>query len=252
MPLRAELRALIRGALTPRRRLRAAKLIVFAQGRTGSTLLGDLLASHPDFHFADELLRPRARWPARYLEGRRAAHAGEAFCVHVKPYQLTDFQDVADLGGWLRERHAAGWLIVHLRRENLLRHVLSNFMRRELGVSHLTVGDGRERPHVQVDPAQLLASLDARAEIGSWEREAVAGLEHESLVYERDLLDPSRWQPAAERVWRYAGLSPVPVSTELRRINAGRLEELIANYDEVRAALAGTPHERFLVAPAAG
>ncbi|MDX6273451.1 MAG: hypothetical protein QOJ92_661 [Frankiales bacterium] len=243
VPLQAELRLLV--ASTRAKRV-PAKLLVFGQGRTGSTLLGDLLASHPGFHFGNELLRARTRWPARYLEGLRTRHAGQVFCAHVKPYHLTDFQDVEDVSGWLRTMARRGWVIAHLQRHDVLRHALSNFTRNAVGVSHFKDSDARSAPRLVVRPEDLRTWMDARARMAAWERELVSGLPHETVVYERDLLPPEAWQPTADRLWSAVGLSPVPVTTKLRKINPASLRDLLDNYDEVAASLQGTPYSQFL------
>jgi hypothetical protein len=43
----------------------------------------------------------------------------------------------------------------------------------------------------------------------------------------------------------FAGVEPMPLSLELQRQNPEPLSELIANYDELRAAFAGTPWSAF-------
>jgi LPS sulfotransferase NodH len=241
--LRTELRVL---AASRRSKQTPAKLLVFGQGRTGSTLLGDLLASHPGFYFGNELLRARTRWPVRYLEGLRAAHPGQVFCAHVKPYHLTDFQDVDDVAAWLGLMSRRGWVIAHLQRHDVLRHALSNFSRNAVGVSHFTASDQRSAPRLVVRPEELRTWMDARAQMAAWERELVSGLPHEAVVYERDLLPPEAWQPTADRLWTAVGLSPVPVTTKLRKINPASLRDLLDNYDEVAASLQGTPYAQFL------
>lgn len=236
-----------RAALPPLGRPGAGKLLIFGQGRTGSTLLGELLASHPDFEFGNELLRPRVRWPLVYLEGRRAEHPRGGFGVHIKPYHLTDFQGVSNLRHWLERAHRRGWTVVHLYRENLLRQVLSTSSLIAMGgVSHLRTGDRTGPPRLSVDPAELLHWMDLRARSRAAETQALIGVPHETVSYERDLLTGQRWQSLAERLWSSVGLSPVPVTTSLRKINSDSLPALLLNYDEVAAALRGSPYERFL------
>jgi hypothetical protein len=49
-----------------------------------------------------------------------------------------------------------------------------------------------------------------------------------------------------QRVFSYLDLSNVDVTTTLVRQNPGRLAELIANYDEVVAAVSGTEYAPYL------
>jgi hypothetical protein len=100
------------------------------------------------------------------------------------------------------------------------------------------------RPYV--NPDELLHWIGVRARVGSDEAAALDGVPHLSLTYERDLQDSATWQSTADGVFGYLDLSPVPVDTTLRRQNDGKLSTLIANYDEVKAAVSGTEYARFL------
>ena len=86
------------GADRPRRRrglpaedpaalLMPAKFILFAQGRTGSTLLGDLLRSHADVYFGDEILSTEVTSPR--LDGGAAALAACAPCGRLSREDLS-------------------------------------------------------------------------------------------------------------------------------------------------------------------
>jgi LPS sulfotransferase NodH len=224
-----------------------AKFVLFAQGRTGSTLLGDLLRSHPEIYFADELLSSPVRSP-RFASARtRWRHARHAVGFHVKIYQLSDVQGITDAGGWLRGMHGHGWRVIALRRENLLRQVLSNMTAQ---VTNRYEDRSRENEFVRVrpyvDPDELLHWIGVRAAVGADEAAALDGVPHLPLTYEHDLQDSSTWQPTMERAFAYLDLPPVQVATNLRRQNDGELSTLIANYDEVRRAVEPTEYARYL------
>lgn len=224
-----------------------AKFVVFAQGRTGSTLLGDLLRSHPQIYFGDELLASAVRSPRLTAARTRWRHARHAVGFHVKIYQLSDVQGISDAGGWLRGMHRHGWRVIALRRENLLRQVLSNMTAKVTNRYEDRSGEGefvRVRPYV--DPEELLHWIGVRAAVGADEAAALEGVPHLSLSYERDLQDSAAWHPTMERVFAHLDLDSVPVATNLRRQNDGKLATLIANYQEVVDAVGGTEYARYL------
>lgn len=224
-----------------------AKFVVFAQGRTGSTLLGDLLRSHPEIYFADELLASPVRSPRLAAARVRWRHARHAVGFHVKIYQLTDVQGITDAGGWLRGMHSHGWRVIALRRENLLRQVLSNMTAQLTNRYEDRSGESefvRVRPHV--DPDELLHWIGVRAAVGADETIALGDLPHLALTYEHDLQDPSAWSATSERVFEFLDLVPCQVSTNLRRQNDGELSGLIANYEEVSRAVSRTEYARYL------
>lgn len=223
------------------------KFIVFAQGRTGSTLLADLLRSHPEVYFADEIFASRVRSTRLVAERMRWRHARHAVGFHVKIYQLVDVQGISDAGAWLRGMHRHGWRVIALRRQNLLRQVLSNMTAQLTNRYEDRSADGDfVRVRLHVNPEELLHWIGVRAAAGADEAAALDGVPHLALSYEDDLQDASSWTPTTERVFSYLDLAPVPVVSSLRRQNPDDLASLIANYDEVKGALMGTDYARFL------
>lgn len=218
-----------------------AGFLLYGQGRTGSNLLGDLLACHPSVRFGNERLAARVRRPLAYIEGLRAEHAPSVYGVHVKRYHLTDIQDEADPKDWLSRAHDRGWRIVHLQRENLLRHVLSNFSLNATRVSHRVEGDDYQRPRLHVAPEDIVSWMAIRARILELELSDLSALPHVTVVYERDLLPGQpAWDATAGRVFSHLGLPPHAVTTQLRKVNEGTLGDLLDNADEVLDAVRRT------------
>jgi hypothetical protein len=220
-------------------------LIVYAQGRSGTTLLGDLLDCHPEIVYEDEILHDPVRFPRAYVMAQRAQHPRSWYGFHVKPYQLSDDQHVADQGRWLRSMVRLGWRIVYLRRTNLVHQVLSNARALTAGAYEARQLGERLGP-IEVDPQVILEHAHARERMWPIEERALAGLKHVALTYEEDLLVEEAWQRALDRVFDHLGLSRVPVSTNLRRLGADRLEDLVSNAGELRAALADTPYAHMV------
>ena len=215
--------------------------LIYGQGRTGSTLLGELIGSHPDVDFGDEVLKGRVRAPLQYLEGLRREAAPRSYGVHVKPAHLAVSQGVADRGRWLRAAARRGWLVIHLKRENVLRHVLSNATMHASGASHFRGEGGKHVGAVTVDVPLLLRHMEGRALSARQEEQELEGIDHLTVTYERDLLaGEERWAAVSAQVYEALGREPYVPTTSLRRINKGALPELIANYDEVAAAVSGT------------
>jgi hypothetical protein len=242
--LAAQARAAV-SAVVPGRPADPRKYVLFAQGRTGSTLLGELLGSHPDVVFADEILRAKVQSTWLWTEGRRRRQPEKVFGFHVKIYQLTDVQGIADPASWLGTMHRRGWRVIALRRRNLVRHVLSNMAITATGTVHDRSGEGRRDP-LRVDPAELVHWVRLREQVGRDEQAALRDVPHLSFIYEDDLTQPAVWEVTTRRAFAHLGVEPMPVSTSLHRRNEGSLAELIANYAEVASALHGTAYEHFL------
>ncbi|MBV9873069.1 MAG: hypothetical protein JO214_20840 [Frankiaceae bacterium] len=222
------------------------KFLLFAQGRTGSTLLGDLLDQHPAIHFGHEILAEPVRSPRSTIERLRFRHARHVVGFHVKIYQLTDQQGIANVRGWLRNLSRCGWQVISLRRENVLRHVLSNITAIERDSYHDRSGAGADRGAVMVDIPDLLHWMNRRIELAADEAAALADVPHHPLTYEHDLQEAAAWPATMAGVFEYLDLEPLEVSSALRRTNPGPLPRLITNYGEVAAAVTSAGYARYL------
>ena len=147
--------------------------------------------------------------------------------------------------------------IVHLRRRNLLRRLVSVRIAREGNIWHLYNNDApvRRTVFINVDgvvdfdfsrrPRPLRNLLDKTAgDVKFFDKLLREHFEVLELWYEDHVeRDPN---VAAQAI---SGLFAVPYSHQqprVRRQNAGPLDELITNFDDVRKTLRGTPHEYML------
>jgi LPS sulfotransferase NodH len=226
----------------------APRFVIFAQGRTGSSLLADLLNSHYAIRCEHEILGRRRVEPARYVEGRGRLFRS-AYGFKVKVYQLSHVQR-REPHDFLVHLHSAGWRIVHLRRRNLLRQVLSGMAANDRGwyVHHAAMG-AASQPPLSVDIAELRSQLEGRIWAGEREAEALRGVPHLPLEYEQHLLDGVAHQGTADLVCDYVGVERAPVSSRVLRTGTRALPDAIANFSEVESALRGSRFERYLVEP---
>lgn len=217
----------------------APRVVIYAQGRTGSTLLEELLASTGHLDRFRELVapeRPPVRWPRAYVEGRSRRH-GAGFVWHCKPYHLTVDRDRTGLPRvspteLLGRLHDDGWQVVHLRRRDLVRHALSGMVAAHRGAHLSREGDDAAEPTITVDREQLTGIVERRREHQDRERRDLTGIDHVDVTYEDDLVDADDHQATVDRIMAALGLPSAPVRTSLRRINARPLSEIVANYDE--------------------
>jgi LPS sulfotransferase NodH len=219
------------------------RFVIFAQGRSGSTLLTEILDSSPYVRCEGEVLAVPVKNVNRHLHYRRLRQLGRAYGYKVKIYQLAEHHGITDASAWLQEQHDAGWQIIALRRQNLVRQVLSNMAANRSGL-YQQWGEGtgpavRRRP-LLVDPAALLYAVRQRSEQGRLEQAALAHVPHISLSYERDLLTPQAQQETLTRLLTHLDLPPARVQTTLQRLTSGSVRDLLANPDQIYGALQGT------------
>lgn len=105
------------------------RLIIFGQGRSGSTVLEDLICSTGYFGENGELLgteRGEIPDPIQYIRRLATHRATENIIFHVKVYQLTrDRKQPIDPAEFLNALYGDGWKIIYLRRKNKVRHAIS-------------------------------------------------------------------------------------------------------------------------------
>lgn len=237
-------------------------VVMFHIGRSGSTVLGDMLGQHSHLHWQGEVYLPIfLTWaqqhgrnadgqpidPITYLAGQMRQTVKPIFGFEVKFFHLQklgitlpDYLVALDTLGVTRT--------ILLRRRNTLRKVVSSLVAHQNGQYHLAAA---ARPsllpitldvnRVQIDFADkpLLAFLaDYEA---SWQQLAAQlhGRDSLHLVYETDILPGPT--AAYRRVCDYMGIPPDDPEVHYGRTNPFRLEDLLLNFAEVAQALAGTP-----------
>ncbi|HEX7003906.1 MAG TPA: hypothetical protein VF168_06950 [Trueperaceae bacterium] len=221
------------------------RFLIWSQSRCGTTLLTRLLDSHPRVDCEMELLARWVPWPELYVESQRRRVRAEYFGFKVFVHHLVRDQRMGRPKEFLDRMHDRGYRIIYLKRENLLRHSLSQYLRRATGVTHAT-SDGVVSRRYAIDVDLLLRHMRDREEFWCLAEEALSGKPYHYLSYERDLQDGRSHQRTLDGVFSFLGVESAPVHTDLRRINDRRLVDLIENYDELAAALRATPYEMWL------
>lgn len=226
------------------------KFVIFGQGRTGSTLLTSLLNSHSEITCEGEILAGRVLNPLLYVTYRsRIQSASDVYGFKVKIYQLTHTQKLYlnDVINFFQKLSEDKWQIIYLRRENLLRHAISNMIVENTGLYH-RFSDNRVfwNKKIHVDYQQLLISMEKREKFQEAESCVLKHIDYVPLVYEKDLLDVDAQQKTVDMLCDLIGISRCPAQTNLVRINIGKLSNIVHNYQEIQAKIEQTRFSQFL------
>ena len=232
------------------------RFVIYCRGRDGSTLLVDLLNQLPQVHCDGEILHARVMAPRLYVRCCQSIAPGEAYGFKLLSHQLTHVQRVSDPAAFLRYLDSMGYKIIHLRRWNLLRQVLSNFYVRHRGgyaggYHHHHQGSSDGTPEVTrmtVNVEELDYWLRESERRARSEEATLSGLRSIDLVYERDLLRTEDQQGTVDRVAEYLGVRPIQVHPGLARLTTDDLAEFVSNHDEVVRFVEQTDYRRFLSA----
>ena len=226
------------------------KFVIFGQGRTGSTLLTSLLNSHPEITCEGEIFAQRVLNPLLYVTCRSQIQStSDVYGFKVKIYQLTHTQklDLDDAINFLKKLSEDKWQIIYLRRENLLRHAISNMMVENTGLYHRFSDDQVFwNKKIDVDYQKLLISMEEREKFQEAESYVLKHIDYVPLVYEKDLLDIDAQQKTVDMLCDFIGISRCPVQTNLVRINRGKLSDIVHNYHEIQPKIEQTRFSQFL------
>lgn len=217
------------------------KFAVYTRGRTGSTLLSDLMNCHKDIYSDVEIFNflysgNRVLFPMAYIEScskRASALNKSVYGFKVKIAQLKNEHKYKNYEKILSGLHNKGWKFIYLKRENYLRHKLSNLLITETNVYHLTGNDQPYRKKINVDCQLLLDSIKFGEETELLEKQNLKNIPYLEIIYERDLLDNSRHQETADRIFGFLGVDSHKVKTAYRKVTPDDLRDSIENYDEV-------------------
>ena len=169
------------------------RFIIFAQGRSGSTALADLLNNHHSIRCEGELLMNYKLFPLEFLEGKSRPHVeeGRVWGCKIKWWHIAEVQH-REVNIFLRALRSRGWKIIYLHRENYLFQALSTLageVRESWRHKH---GEGIKS--VNIDPEKIEDYVISRENQTKVELEALSEVSYEKVVYERDLYDPKSHQ----------------------------------------------------------
>lgn len=243
--------------------VRAARthFVVFTTQRNGSTWLMSVLNGLEGVSAQGELFLPRPRSPEtrwdsefalpRYVESKRqhgsvrplsvfnylSALYGEGSTVGFK-LMYSQLRRYPEILPYLMRRRIR---VVHLVRRNHLDVLISFAVKREIGKAHiLTPEDRPSDVEVELDTRSLmrdLRKLELKHAVGRTVLR-VARLNHIEVGYEDLVADPAQF----DRVSEFLGVPAdqgVPQSNILKT-RTGNQRQVVANYEDVRAALKGS------------
>ena len=230
------------------------KFVIYTRGRTGSTVLSDLLNCHPEIFCDVEIFnflysKNIVSYPGLYIRScskRAAINKKSTYGFKVKIAQLRYEHKYSSYEKILSDLNSDGWKFVYLKRDNFLRHKLSNIMSAQSQIFHIMNSDSIKTPKIRIDCNSLLEGIKFAEEVERTEKENLRNIPHLVLTYESDIIDNSKHQETADKVFSYLNLKSSTVSTNYKRIIPDNLEDTILNYDEVINFFKDTEYSKYL------
>lgn len=221
--------------------------VILCLGRTGSSFLASLLDSHSDVRCFGELFTappgPRGSFarsshddPADYLAGVVEPVTESVVGFKLPLNSIRAHERVLEI---FEDRELR---VIRLSRRNLLAVLVSRQLLKATGVSRSSRGSYGEA-QVALDAKRTARVLGRMEEHERWLDSLAAGHPTFRIVYE-DLVRGE----GLEELQRFLGVEPRALQSPLEKLRTRSLDEAVSNWEEVAAALRGTPYEGFLTA----
>lgn len=221
---------------------RPARFAIVCLPRTGSELLVRLLDSLDDLRCDGELLAQPPRWPRRLLEGRAAlarARGATAWGCKIVAHQVMWHPERYGEGSFFARLDERGWKLMVLKRRNILAITLS-MMHAARSQWHFSGGHDVAFEAMEVDTAEVIATLHTLDGQVKWMDEVMGGIEHLELFYEDDLQEPADQQATVERICSHLQVRAGVAVADLVRVTPRDPWERVANRDQLADALRTT------------
>ena len=223
---------------------------IFCQGRTGSTLLCNLLDKHPRIHCDREILS-QERWnPVWFVTGKRNRAEGVSrYGFKAKIYQLTNQQRLEDPAQFVYTLANRGWDIIYLWRRNVLRHSFSGHIAAAKDLWHAkkkdAAHDRKVKKSVHVDPDALLRDAYQRQCWLNKEREILEHVNYFEINYEDDLMEASARNEMLKKLCVFLNIEPMTFQPDTKR-TVNKLSDQVSNYSSIVDKIKGTELETML------
>jgi hypothetical protein len=230
-----------RGAQVPEKRF-----LIFGRGRSGSTLLTSLLNGHSQITCLGEILRYRSLDPVRQLRHELAATGTRAAGCKLLSYQMRNIHGMPANSDMLAQLVESGVQIIYLKRDNLVRHAVSNLYARKRRAYHSSDRRAAEKTRVVIEPEEIFAWMEGSAALGDYEAQVLSQVPHVALSYEQNLSETRAQELTYRNLLDSLGLNFEVPQTSLRKVTPSRFEDTIENHASLLSAISGSRYAHFL------
>ncbi len=238
------------------RKNRIGNIASFHTGRCGSSVLGFMLAQHPDIYWDHEIIR-RMKFcnneiqnnPIKYIEYKMFSDKSKYYGFETKKRHLNDkFLNMQLLEYVEILKNMGITHFINLQRKNYLRKNVSNLVGKKTKKFQSKLDAKLTKVVIEVTTTNseniLLKEYD---NFDKYYNKVDSLLEKENsikLTYEDDILHNP--YVAYQKIIDFIGLDSFKPQITLKKQNPFSLTEMIENYDEVKKTLTGTKYEWML------
>lgn len=223
------------------------RFVIFSRGRSGSTLLVNLMGMVKGINCDNEILHRPVPNPHLHVNVCASRSRDPVYGFKLLSYQVRQVQPLRTPELFLKELSERGYRVIYLIRQNVLYTVLSNLHSRQRKKFHhqSRQGDFMYQPW-RVDVDLVLEWIAGSEKLGKYEIQLLQDIPHLSLVYEKDLQFADAHQHTVDKVCDFLDLPSTSAEANLKKLMPIRLEDMLENHDELISALKNSPYAHYL------
>lgn len=222
------------------------KFIILSSGRTGSTLLVNLMNNLDDVECQGELLKRRLWRPYRFIEMWEKQTLKKHFGFKLLSYHLRNVQTFNKEKEFLLHLSSQGYKVIYLERQNRLYQAFSLLYALSRDQWHQEKNKKLAKHKIIVDFKILDQWMEDLEELERYEEELLKEIDYLHLVYEKDLERPHQHNRTLEKVATFLNIEHQEVSSSFKKITPRQLNSFIENYDETVAYIEKQPYAHYL------
>ena len=220
----------------------SCRFVLFGTEFSGGRIMVDLLrrvaidaryGPLPSTWTLEPLLDQRHFFPLRHIQRHGWTCSNYLFGFKLSATDLIATHGMSEPSRFMAILYEQGYKVIHLQRRDLMRHAIA-------------VLKAHQPTNPYIHPPALLATLKHLDEQRIAEAAIVSQVPHLTITYETDLLDPNVHNATAQRLCRFLSLQQRQQAQYSMKLVHQRISDLIANYDEVCAALEGSDYAYVL------
>jgi hypothetical protein len=226
-----------------------SKFVIFTSGRSGSTLLVDLINSNPDVYCDGELLKRRVAFPYALVKKFEKNATQNVYGFKLLSYQLLNVQTGIKDKKSLMDKlvYEENYKLIYLDRENKAKQALSIIYGFYRGKWHNENGKSNNKTAAfELDPTVFLKFLTELDILEKFEKSIIANYPHLYLSYEKDLRSEENRISTMKRVYDFLEVPYVESNTTLNKVTPSELSSMISNKTDVIDFLKNTPYSHYI------
>jgi len=245
-------------------------VVMFHIGRSGSSVLGNLLHQHPDMYWDGEIYEGLLqRWeqqnnttltrtnnfifnPVNRLRNRMRLSNSKIYGFEVKFFHLNFTQ--YNLDNYIDELYKLGVKrFIILRRKNLLRKIVSSVVAHKQSKFHKSSGEKSKLNQVELDVNNIQIDRDAKPLVAYLQEFEEKFYKLDQLLNNNKVLkltyeDDVATSPLVgyRKVCDFLEIKQHPATVQFSKTNPFKLSNIVINFDDVEQILGETPFNWML------